>query len=61
MIYQTNKQMRIITFHRRRKKKAAPNVDFVVKIPCENDIKIGEFYDIKLTNFENYYFIGELV
>lgn len=29
MIYQTNKQMRIITFHRRRKKKAAPNVDFV--------------------------------
>ena len=24
-----NKQMRIITFHSKRKKKAAPNVDFV--------------------------------
>lgn len=44
-----------------RTSKMSPNVDFVVKIPCENDIKIGEFYDIKLTNFENYYFIGELV
>ena len=48
-------------FFESRTNKMSPNVDFVVKISCSENVEIGKFYNVKLTNFENYYFFGELV
>lgn len=44
-----------------RSRKMSPNVDFCVKIPCSQNVEIGNFYTVKYTNFKEYYFIGEVV
>lgn len=43
-----------------RTSKMSPNVDFCVKIPCSENVEIGKFYNVKLTDFVDYYFIAEL-
>lgn len=42
-----------------RTAKMSPEVDFCVKIPCSENVEIGKFYNVVLTDFVDYYFIGE--
>ena len=36
----------------------SPNVDFCVLIDCTENVKIGEFYDVRIIDFKNYAFIA---
>ena len=40
---------------------APDGVDGIVYIKCEDGLNIGDFYDVKITNYKNYDLIGELV
>lgn len=40
---------------------SSPDVDFVIKIINNNNINIGEFYNIKINSFSNGIFYGEVV
>ena len=48
-------------FFEARSNKMSPDVDFCVKIPCNEPVKVGEFYKVKYIDFQNYYFIANLV
>lgn len=40
---------------------APDGIDGIVYIKCEDGLNIGDFYDVKITNYKNYDLIGELV
>ena len=44
-----------------RSNKMSPDVDFCVKIPCNEPVIVGEFYRVQYIDFQNYYFIGKVV
>ncbi len=39
----------------------SPNVDFFIEINDNNNIECGKFYNVKITNYENRIFKGEIV
>lgn len=39
----------------------APDIDSIIQIPFTNDIKVGEFYNIKIKSYKDYDFKGEIV
>ena len=39
----------------------SPNVDFFIEINDNNNIECGKFYSVKITNYENRIFKGEIV
>jgi ribosomal protein S12 methylthiotransferase len=41
--------------------KMSPNVDYYINISPDQNIKIGEFYDVTLLSYENYAFFGKIV
>lgn len=40
---------------------APDGVDGIVYIKCEDDLNVGDFYNVKITGYKNYDLIGELV
>lgn len=43
-----------------RTNKMSPNVDYCVKIPSSENVEVGKFYKVTLTDFIDYYFIAKL-
>ena len=39
----------------------SPNVDFIIKIITDKQIELGQFYNVKISSFENGIYIGEVI
>ena len=48
-------------FFEARTNQMSPNIDYYVKIPSTENIKIGNFYNVTLVDFKDYYFIAKLI
>ena len=48
-------------FFEARTNQMSPNIDYYVKIPSTENIKVGNFYNVTLVDFKDYYFIAKLI
>jgi ribosomal protein S12 methylthiotransferase len=48
-------------FYEARTSKMSPKVDFFVNVEFDSNIKVGEFYIVKVLSFNNYAFTAKLI